>query len=178
MDTNLAAAPSTEPQMPIANQRYWDLQTDYVALWCWISGMKPDGSNADVPIDYKGCDISSLPSPTVQDGLATTWSSVYSDVLAPSCAGPCHHLGTIQPTRLYLDDAQVSYDTLLGIRGTGPSESMTLPYVTPDDPTRSFLYLKITGDPSAGSRMPLGGELPQASIDAIGQWIAQGANQN
>ncbi|HZS36900.1 MAG TPA: hypothetical protein VFF06_08740, partial [Polyangia bacterium] len=52
MLTNTAAQPSSEAQMPIANFQYWDVDNDMVALWCWISTMKADGSNADGPIDY------------------------------------------------------------------------------------------------------------------------------
>jgi hypothetical protein len=176
--TNVAAMPATETQMPIANQQYWDIDPDLVALWCWISTMKPDASNADGPIDYANCDISKMPDVTHQGNEATTYSSVYATTLQPACAGPCHYKGTKEGTTLFLDDPQVAYDTLLGIGGVHPSESSTIPYVTPDDHTKSFLYLKVAGDPTAGTRMPLGGMLPQSQIDAIKTWIDQGANHN
>jgi hypothetical protein len=175
-NTNVTAMATTEPQMPIANQRYWDLGNDFIALWCWVSGMK-DPSKANGPIDYQGCDLSQMPKPAGQDGLATTFSSIYSTILQPNCAGPCHHAGSGQPTHLHMDSLQQTYDTLLGINGDKPSESM-LPFVTPNDPTQSFLYLKVGPNPPFGERMPAGGMLPQESIDAIGTWITQGGNNN
>jgi hypothetical protein len=42
-----------QPRMPLANG---DLTDDEIyALQCWILQMKPDGSNADGPIDYARC---------------------------------------------------------------------------------------------------------------------------
>jgi hypothetical protein len=178
--TNVKAPASTEAQMPIANFQYWDVDHDMTALWCWISGMKPDGSNADGPIDYAHCDLAHMPAVVHQDGEATTFSSVYAGILAPSCGGPCHHAGNPYGTTLYMPDPRDTYDTLLGVRGGGPSEHMLgLPYVTRSDPTKSYLYLKLLGSPGIeGEKMPLGGALPQASIDAIQTWIAQGANDD
>jgi hypothetical protein len=53
----------------------------------------------------------------------------------------------------------------------------TLDRIEPNDPAASYLYLKVTGDPSiAGSRMPLGGPpLSQALIDLLRDWIERGA---
>ena len=42
MLTNVSAPAASEAQMPIANQQYWDVDNDVIALWCWISRMKPD----------------------------------------------------------------------------------------------------------------------------------------
>jgi hypothetical protein len=42
------------PRMPLANG---DLTaTQIFALECWVRQMRPDGSNADGPIDYRACD--------------------------------------------------------------------------------------------------------------------------
>jgi hypothetical protein len=178
-NTSMTAPASMEAQMPIANFQYWDVDNDLTALWCWISGMKPDGSNADGPIDYAHCDTSQMPTPMHQGGEASTFSSVYAGVLQPRCA-TCHYTGNKMGTTFYMDELQSTYDLLLGIRGSGPSENqLGLPYVTKSDPTKSYLYLKITGDPAiTGAKMPLGGELPQSAIDAVQTWIAQGANND
>lgn len=177
--TNTAAPASTEAQMPIANFQYWDVDNDMTALWCWISTMRPDGSNADGPIDYAACDTSSMPQVKHQGGEAITFASVYANVLSPSCSS-CHHSGTAQATTLYMDSLEETYDVLLGIRGSGPSENkLMLPYVTKADPTKSYLYLKVTNNPMiTGAKMPLGGDLPQAAIDDLDNWISQGANNN
>jgi hypothetical protein len=180
--TSMTAPAAQEAQMPIANFQYWDVDNDLTALWCWIVTMKPDGSNADGPIDYAQCSTKTMPEPTRQDGEATTFSEVYTKILDPYCRS-CHTEGTREPTTFYLDDLQSAYDTLLGIRGSGPSES-ALPYVTKSDPSKSYLYLKISGDASIkGAKMPLGGALPTAAdgfdaAQAIQTWIAQGANDD
>ena len=177
--TNTAVPASTEAQMPIANFQYWDIDNAVTALWCWIAGMKLDGSNADGPIDYAGCDLASKPSPMHQGGEAVTFSAIYETILAPTCAGPCHHTGTTQPTVFVMDTPRQTYDTLLGISGRGPFENKAmLPFVTRDDPMASYLYLKLIGKGIEGAQMPLLGSLPQSSVDSVGNWIAQGANDN
>ena len=78
-----------------------------------------------------------------------------------------------------MDDPQTTYDVLLGIRGTGPTQrEASLPYVTRNDPEASYLYLKITGAAREGASMPLGAALPDAAIADIAEWISQGANNN
>jgi hypothetical protein len=179
MNTNVSVSSSNEAQMPMANLQYWDAQNDLIALWCWISGLAPDSSKATAPIDYAHCDLTQMPAVTIQGGEATTYSQIWSSILQPTCS-PCHHTGTTYATRLYMDDPLETYDFLMGIAGTGPSENtLGLPYVTKSDPTKSYLYLKITGDPSiTGARMPLGGQLSQSAIDSIATWITQGAYNN
>lgn len=59
-----------------------------------------------------------------------------------------------------------------------PSNQSNLPYVTPGDPSMSYLFRKVEGTHMAvgsGSVMPLGGMLPPADIAAISAWIAGGA---
>ena len=52
--------------------------------------------------------------------------------------------------------------------------------IAPGDPDNSYLVWKIEGRPEiSGARMPRGrAPLPQAQIDAIRQWIADGAQDN
>jgi hypothetical protein len=177
--TNVMADPSeSRPQMPAANQRYWDIDNAVVALWCWIQSMKPDASNADGAIDYDRCDLTGYSPPKHAGNEASTYTSIYQATLGPTCAGPCHHTGNGQGTTLFMEDAQTTYDTLLGIRGSGPSETMMFPYVTRGDPQSSFLYLKLTDNPGVGARMPRGGTLSDDAMKAIETWITQGANEN
>ncbi len=178
-DTSMVGPQTTEAQMPIANFQYWDVDNDLTALWCWISGMKPDGSNADGPIDYAHCDVSQMPAAMHQDGEASTFTSVYTNVLEPTCAR-CHYTGNTQGTTFYMDSLAETYDVLLGISGSGPSEhKLGLPFVTRSDPSKSYLYLKITNDPNIeGAGMPLGADLPPGAADALNNWISQGANDN
>lgn len=46
-------------------------------------------------------------------------------------------------------------------------------YVVPGDPSQSLIYLKVSsGSPPIGARMPQGGQLTPARIQAIYDWIA------
>ncbi len=177
-ETNVQTSAVVEQQMPIANFQYWDATNAGLALWCWISTMKDDASNADDPIDYTHCDTSGLTPVTLQTGEAVTYTHIYEQILSPSCAVPCHFPGTKQATTFYLDDPDTAYETLLGLHGSGPTESM-LPFVTRNDPTNSYLYLKVSEKtPPVGGQMPLSAPLPDATVAAIQTWIAQGANQD
>jgi len=119
-----------------------------------------------------------MPPIVQQTGEASTFSSLYDDVLLPHCS-QCHSEKSGQPTTLYFQDPALTYSMLLGITGKGPSETTEMPYVTKNDPAKSFLFLKITGDPKAGARMPLGADpLDEATTAAIQKWIEQGANDN
>lgn len=58
-------------------------------------------------------------------------------------------------------------------------EVATYYIVKPFYPDSSYLYLKITGNPIAGPRMPfLRPPLPDSLIQTIKSWILQGAKDN
>jgi hypothetical protein len=69
---------------------------------------------------------------------------------------------------------------------TGASTSMThckdtaMTRVVPTNPDASLLYNKLRTDmdPPCGNRMPPGGALCSATIEAIRMWIASGAPNN
>ncbi|MFT3770308.1 MAG: hypothetical protein QM820_33185 [Minicystis sp.] len=177
-ETSVLPSSTVEQQMPIANYQYWDATNANLALWCWISTMKDDGSNADGPIDYAHCDTSKIAPIKHQDGEAVTYSHVYEQILHPSCTVPCHFSGTKQPTKLFLDDPGKTYEILLGLHGERP-EGSDMPFVTRNDPSKSFLFLKISEEkPPVGGRMPLSGPLRDDQIQDVQTWIAQGAYQN
>jgi hypothetical protein len=91
-------------------------------------------------------------------------------VFAPTCS-TCHS-GASAPHGLRLDAAN-SYALLVGV----PSgEQPSILRVKPNDPNNSYLVQKIQGSAASGERMPAGlPALPQATIDAIRQWITDGA---
>lgn len=72
-----------------------------------------------------------------------------------------------------------------GLVGKPSTQSPSTPLVTPSDPSRSYLYRKLTGDlcgipecegDACGRSMPRGGEkLDATSLETIRTWIAQGA---
>ena len=59
-------------------------------------------------------------------------------------------------------------------------EQPSLDRIEPGDPEASYLYLKVTGDPSiSGAQMPLTGQpLSQSQIDDLRSWIEDGAPDN
>jgi len=51
--------------------------------------------------------------------------------------------------------------------------------VAPSDPDNSYLYMKISGDPRiVGERMPFGGTISAAEIEAVRAWIVAGARND
>ncbi len=74
---------------------------------------------------------------------------------------------------MQLDSAN-SYALLVGVPSNEKPGTLR---VKAGDATNSYIFQKITGAAGiVGGQMPLGGPpLPQASIDAIQQWIANGA---
>jgi|HubBroStandDraft_1064217.scaffolds.fasta_scaffold00041_37 hypothetical protein len=97
--------------------------------------------------------------------------SIQDNVFTPICS-KCH-IGASAPLGLQLDAAH-SYNLLVGVPSV---EQPTLLRVKPGDPDDSYMVHKIEGLPGiTGGQMPLGETpLPQATIDAIRQWITNGA---
>jgi mono/diheme cytochrome c family protein len=102
--------------------------------------------------------------------VLATFSSIQANVFTPTCS-TCHS-GASAPHGLRLDAAN-SYALLVGV----PSdEQASILRVKPNEPDNSYLVQKIQGNAATGERMPAGlPALPQATIDAIRQWIVNGA---
>jgi Bacterial Ig-like domain len=103
--------------------------------------------------------------------VTADFKSIQDNVLTPICA-QCH-IGASAPQGLQLD-AGHSYNLLVGVPS---SEQPNLLRVKPGDPDDSYMVHKIEGAPGIdGGQMPLGQmPLAQATIDAIRQWISNGA---
>ena len=97
--------------------------------------------------------------------------SIEDNVFTPICS-KCH-IGASAPEGLQLDAAH-AYNALVGVPSV---EEPSFLRVNPGNPDESYMVLKIEGAPGIeGSQMPLGETpLPQATIDAIRQWITNGA---
>ncbi len=67
-----------------------------------------------------------------------------------------------------------SYSQLVNVNASGYSAKR----VVPGDPEHSVLYKKIDDSGVYGSNMPLSGNLSQAQINIIKQWIVEGAQNN
>jgi len=103
--------------------------------------------------------------------VTADFQSIQDNVFTPICS-VCH-VGASAPEGLQLDAAH-SYNLLVGVPS---AEEPNLLRVKPSDPANSYMLHKIEGAPGiVGGQMPLGETpLPQATMAAISQWIANGA---
>jgi hypothetical protein len=102
--------------------------------------------------------------------LTADFDSIQENVFTPICS-VCH-AGAGAPVGLRLDAAN-SYALLVGVASV---EVPSLQRIRPGAPDTSYLIQKIQGTNAVGDRMPRGGPyLPQATIDIIRQWVANGA---
>jgi hypothetical protein len=138
-------------------------------------------------------DVGAAAAPEVM-ARQVSFSTDVLPIFVASCGfGECHgsdrsdrnngvFLGT-------MDGANDAKAIRAGLVGHASTESRSTPYVTPSDPSRSFLFRKLEGDmcglsecsgsagaATCGQPMPRGGDkLDAASLDIIRSWIAQGA---
>jgi methionine-rich copper-binding protein CopC len=102
--------------------------------------------------------------------VTADFQSIQDNVFTPICS-KCH-IGGGAPEGLQLDAAH-SYNLLVGVPST---EQPALLRVKPGDPDNSYMVHKIEGVDITGGQMPLmETPLPQPTIDAIRQWITNGA---
>ncbi|MDP9012479.1 MAG: Ig-like domain-containing protein [Pseudomonadota bacterium] len=103
--------------------------------------------------------------------VTADFKSIQDNVFTPICS-KCH-IGASAPEGLQLDAAH-SYNLLVGVPS---AERPSLLRVKAGDPNNSYMVLKIEGAAGIdGAQMPFGETpLPQATIDAIRQWVTNGA---
>ena len=96
-------------------------------------------------------------------------------VLTGQCATAGCHDNAGRAGGLVLD-AGVAYGNVAGVVSASYGPALI---VSPAEPDSSVLYQKIIGNGAFGSRMPLGRTpLDGETIDAIRDWITEGANDN
>ena len=125
--------------------------------------------------------------------IQPTFTSINANIFQPSCANSSCHSPTGEAISGKLDLSTSPYAALLGANGKGaPIPDSTDPgeikaasegylLVTPGNPAKSFLYLKISPnlDPSYGAQMPnLGTGLTAEQVQAVSDWITAGALNN
>jgi hypothetical protein len=119
-----------------------------------------------------GSSSSSSGGSSASGGTVTAdFQSIQDNVFTPICS-KCH-VGASAPEGLQLDAAH-SYNLLVGVPSV---ENSALDRVKPGDPDHSYMVLKLEdANGIVGGQMPLNETpLPQATIDAIRQWIMDGA---
>ncbi len=116
-------------------------------------------------------DIGGGPPPTD----APTLTSLQTSIFTPSCALlGCH--GAPAPEQGMDLSAGKTYAHTVGVDSV---ELSGFKRVAPGHAEDSYLYMKLAGDPRiAGDRMPFGGLLSAAEIDAVRAWIDAGARDD
>lgn len=164
-------------RMPLANQPL--SVSEMLGLMCFIEGLPTGADEVTLasPIDYVACSYSKNPESLNLLGMGVTWEQRIKQILEFNCGG-CHSEPMPQ-ANLSLKDGDV-YARLL----EASSEVPGLKLIEPKDPERSYLWLKVTGDPSiVGSPMPLDPlkgtrRLTDAELADIKAWIEAGAVEN
>jgi uncharacterized protein involved in high-affinity Fe2+ transport len=108
--------------------------------------------------------------------VGPTLDEIQTAVFTPTCATSNCHNGANPSGGLDLRDADTSFAQLVDV----PSDDDPMIFrVAPGDPDNSYLVQKIEGTAAQGQQMPPGGAAPlsQAEIDAIRQWITDGASR-
>lgn len=127
-----------------------------------------------------GCGTVKSPTEPPADpgnGTALAFSQIQAQIFTPTCAKAGCHAASAASAGLVLEAGQ-AYGSLVG---WPPSQRSDLARVQPGDPERSYLILKLRGDPSiTGLRMPQDGPpfLTSEQIDGIAAWIRAGAPNN
>ncbi len=109
-------------------------------------------------------------------GVLPNLQSIQDQVFGPLCSG-CHAGGgATLPRSIDLTNSNASFTNLVNITST---EVPALKRVTPGSADNSYLIRKLEGTPGiVGQRMPrFGPYLNQTTVDAIRQWINNGATQ-
>ncbi len=121
----------------------------------------------------EGLDENGRPVTGEQTPLVPEFQSIQNNVFTPVCT-TCH-AGSSAPLGFRLD-AGSAYSMLVN---TASVEVPALRRVLPGNPDQSYLIQKLEGHAAVGAQMPLGQPpLPQATINVIRQWIANGAPQS
>jgi len=162
--------------MPLANQPL--SAAEFLALYCFIYGLETQGGTANLAdaIDYENCPYSE--SPENLDLLGSSggisWRGRIQRILEFNCGG-CH-AGNQAQAGLDLKDGDV-YARLMQPSGQQPE----LKLIEAGVPAESYLWLKLTGDPSIdGFAMPFNpltgaGRLRDDELSDIRAWIQAGA---
>jgi hypothetical protein len=127
-----------------------------------------------------GCGTVKSPTEPLSDlgsGTALTFSQIQAQIFTPTCAKAGCHASSSAQAGLVLEAGQ-AYGNLVG---RSSSQRSDFARVQPGDPERSYMILKLQGDPTiTGLRMPQDGPpyLTSEQIDGIAAWIRAGAPNN
>lgn len=122
-----------------------------------------------------GCEPEEGETGETGDTPRTLFAQVQYDVFLTSCAGAGCHDSTSRQGDLDLSEGS-AYDSLHEAPCSDPAAAADgILRVTPGDPDRSLLYLKLVEPVGYGGVMPPWGAPDAATVDLVRQWIATGA---
>lgn len=114
------------------------------------------------------------PPPATGGGPALNFARIQTEIFTPVCAKAGCHAASAASAGLVLE-AGSAYGNLVG---SPSSQRGGFDRVEPGNPERSYLILKLRGDPSiTGQRMPQDGPpyLSSEQIEGVAAWIRAGA---
>jgi hypothetical protein len=120
-----------------------------------------------LPLSVAGCGGGEDVEPTL--------SSIYDVIIERSCNSESCHGGSNPEAGLDLTSVEAAYASLVGVTST---EEPSFTRVIAGDPDNSLMYMVLLGDVGAVGQMPSGWELGAVEIEAIRQWIEDGAENN
>jgi hypothetical protein len=153
------------------------------ALRSWLACGAPivELSAKTVPAPMAGTVGDQYPACAGAIDNSPTIENVFSTIFNVSCVNSCHQPGGAFPG-FDLSTVDKAYTTLLGADGKGAPQSCAgnpVPYVTPGDSGKSYVYAKVAGDtakfPICGSPMPIGPALSEDQLALLKNWIDMGA---
>ncbi|MCP4871937.1 MAG: hypothetical protein GY898_24800 [Proteobacteria bacterium] len=106
--------------------------------------------------------------------LDPTLSTINAEVFEGSCAFESCHGGPSPESDLDLSSVEAAYATLIDV----PGEAADVVRVVPGDPDNSLLYQLLLTEVEDARKMPVGAQLPDNELEAIRQWIEDGAENN
>lgn len=107
-----------------------------------------------------------------QPDPSATFTRVQAEVFSVSCALAGCHSGAAPQAGMDLSTG-TAYAATVGVASTQRSE---LARIEPFDPDRSYVVLKLRGDPAiVGARMPLTGSVTDAQVGLVVDWVRRGA---
>ncbi len=126
-------------------------------------------------ITLTGCEHAEAPTGPGNGVQAPDFDSIQVAIFSQTCAPGCHE-GSNPAGGMNLSEGE-AYDNIVEVRSRQAPEYFR---VEPNNPDSSYIIMKLEGsDKIVGQRMPAGGRGPlsQEKIDAIREWIDEGASQ-
>ena len=104
-----------------------------------------------------------------------TLTSIHDVIISRSCSSESCHGGSSPEGDLDLSTFESSYASMVGVESVGEPDFTR---VVAGDPDNSLLYMVLLGPVGAIDQMPPGYELSADEIEAVRQWIEDGAENN